>query len=100
MRVKDHQVQFQNHHLSAITNLCLHFYLIKHTWAFKQQPVLKCYFLILEATAPIIKMYVLQGSKVTRCMCGQVPIFLSTLCNFRIYSFNWKLTVKYLKCHF
>ena len=41
MRVKGHQVQFQNHHLSVITNLCLHFYKIKPTWAFKQQPVLK-----------------------------------------------------------
>ena len=26
MRDKGHQVQFQNHHLSVITNLCLHFY--------------------------------------------------------------------------
>ena len=41
MRVKGHQVQFQNHHLSVIMNLYLHFYKIKPTWAFKQQPVLK-----------------------------------------------------------
>ena len=41
MRVKGHQMQFQNHHLGVITNLCLHFYYIKSTWAFKQQPVLK-----------------------------------------------------------
>ena len=40
-RVKGHPVQFQNHHLSVITNLCLHFYWIKRTWAFKHQPVLK-----------------------------------------------------------
>ena len=26
MRVNGHQVQFQNHHLSVITNLCLHLY--------------------------------------------------------------------------
>ena len=41
MRVKGHQVQFQNHYISVIMNLCLHFYKIKPTWAFKQQPVLR-----------------------------------------------------------
>ena len=40
-RVKGHQMQFQDHHLSVITNLYLHFYWIKGTWAFKHQPVLK-----------------------------------------------------------
>ena len=29
MWVKGHQVKFQNHHLSVITNLCLHFLLDK-----------------------------------------------------------------------
>ena len=29
MRIKGHQVQFQNHHLSDITNLCLHLFLDK-----------------------------------------------------------------------
>ena len=53
MRVKGHQVQFPNHHLSVITKLCLHFYKIKPTWAFKQPPVLKRPFLILEANALI-----------------------------------------------
>ena len=38
MRVKGHQVQFPNHHLSVSTNICLHFYKIKPTWAFKQPP--------------------------------------------------------------
>ena len=43
MRVKGHQVQFQNYFLSFITNLCLLFlsYDLKPTWASKQQPVLK-----------------------------------------------------------
>ena len=48
MRVKGHQVRFQNHHLSVITNLFTFFW-IKPTWAFKQQPV----DLILEANALI-----------------------------------------------
>ena len=41
MRVKGHQVPFQNHHLSVVTNLYLYFYKIKPTRTFKQQPVLK-----------------------------------------------------------
>ena len=66
----------QNHHLSVITNLCLHFYSIKPTWAFKQQPVLKWPFLILEANALIWNERIIgvKGHKV-HFMCDQVPIF-------------------------
>ena len=31
----------KGHHLSVMTSLCLHFYWIKLTWAFKHQPVLQ-----------------------------------------------------------
>ena len=73
MRVNGHQVQFQNHHLSVIMNLYLHFYLIKPTWAFKQQQVLKWLFLILEANG-LIRIIGVKGHKV-HFMCDRVPSF-------------------------
>ena len=54
-------------------NLCFHFYKIKPTWAFKQQPALKWSFLILEANG-LIRIIGVKGHKV-HFMCDQVPIF-------------------------